>query len=424
MPQPPSIPRRFLQALLVAVFAAFLLLPAFQKATGIPPRKRLGGITNKIREFPQWAPKSWLDGSYARTMDTWIAEQIGIRGWLVNLNRQIRYSCFGQVEGAPLRKRALVLGKPPVLYENLLMTDALRPPQIPAEQMDNYAFNLARMQRLLREQGKAFLVVVAPNKALIYTNSLPAWAEGRVSDAHSDYRPFVDALRRHNVPCLDSMELFRELAPEYPGLVPAHGIHWGHHGAWVVWQRAIPLLNQQGVLPEIPVLETVELIEDKPAGMSDELRGQLNLFASPYSAPVPCLYPVAAPPPAETEGMLDVLVVGDSFGFGMVDALARSRLCRNVYYWFYMQSGKAAHPAAYDSREKRGLSSIVSIGAMPSTDENGRRMLEGKNLVLLVVTTFNIDKFSWGFDRLVNRLYGNPDDNPPLYQPGEVNLGD
>lgn len=424
MTTPASIPRRIFCGLLIAVFAAVLLLPLFSQITKIPPDRRLGGFRYRIREFPAWTLRSWLSGQFASTVDAWTGEHIGLRGWQVILNRQLRYWLFGQVEAAPLRKRAMVIGTPPMLYENILLVDALRQAQIPSDQMEDYADRLARMQAQLREQGMAFAVVVAPNKALIYTNSLPAWARPYIHDGHTDFKPFVDALRRRDVPCLDTMTLFRELTPEHPDLVPPHAIHWGHHGAWIALQQLIPLINRQDLLPPIPVPETEDLIMDKPSSMNDELRGQLNLLSGPHMAPIPSAYPVAAPLPPGVEPMLDVLIVGDSFGFTFMDALARSRLCRVIHYWFYMKSLKQAVPAAFDSREIRGLPHFAGLGVQRPTDENGTRILEGKNVVFLVVTTFNIDKFSWGFDRLVNRLYGDSDEELPPVEDPDVNLAD
>ena len=124
------------------------------------------------------------------------------------------------------------------------------------------------------------------------------------------------------------------------------------------------------------------------------------------------------------EPTLSALVVGDSFGFTLVDAMARSRLCNSIYFWFYLLRGKEAVPSAFDSRELRALPTPAGIGLTARSAENGRRMLEGKNLVVFVITTFNIDKFSWGFDLLVNRLYGNPDEDAHLAREIEVNLED
>jgi len=428
MPPTLSIARRCFQGLLVFLAAALLSFPYFQHAVGRPADKPLSGFTPRTKAFPQLTLRTWLDGSFAKTVDLWAAEHVGIRGWLVALDRQIRYSCFGQVEPAPLRKRALVIGTPPVLYENILLIDALRPPQITPERMDAFAARLRRTQDLLRQRGAAFLVVLAPNKALVYPETLPAWARKRVSDTNTDSRAFIEALRRHDVPLLDTMSLFRELRPQYDDLVPPHAIHWGHQGAWIAWQRAIPLVNRQELLPELPVPEAVDVIMDKPSSMNRELRDQLNLFFSDHGELIPSAYPVVDPLPDGMEAPLNALVVGDSFGFTFVDAMARSRLCKVIHFWFYMMRGKGADPGFFDSREHRALPAPAGIGIMNRSIENGRRMLEGKNLVVFVITTFNIDKFSWGFDRLVEQLYGDPDAAAPAPEDFdeeiEVNLGD
>lgn len=428
MPLPPSIARRCFQALLVALTATLLFFPYFQHVAGWPADKPLGGFRPRTGAFPALTWTSWFNGTFAQTVDLWATEHVGVRGWLVALDRQIRYSGFGQVEPAPLRKRALVIGTPPVLYENILLIDALRPPQVSPERMELFAARLRRTQELLREQGIPFVVVLAPNKALVYPDTLPAWARARVSETNTDYRAFIDALRRHEVPLLDTMALFRELRPQYDDLVPQHAIHWGHQGAWIAWQHAIPLVNRQELLPELPVPETAGVVMDKPSSMNRELRDQLNLFCSEHGDLIPSAYPVVDPLPAGQEGQLNALVVGDSFGFTFVDAMARSRLCKVIHFWFYMMRGKGADPGFFDSREHRALPAPAGIGIMNRSIENGRRMLEGKNLVVFVITTFNIDKFSWGFDRLVEQLYGDPDAAAPapedFVEEIEVNLGD
>ncbi len=424
----PTLARRCFQAFLVALTAALLFFPYFQHVAGWPADKPLSGFRTRTGAFPDLTRTSWFDGSFAKTVDLWATEHVGIRGWLVALDRQIRYTCFGQVEPAPLRKRALVIGTPPVLYENILMIDALRPPQVPPDRMEIFAARLRRTQDLLREQGMAFVVVLAPNKALVYTDTLPSWARRRVSETNTDYRAFVDALRRHDVPLLDTLALFRELRSQYDDLVPPHAIHWGHQGAWIAWQHAIPLVNRQELLPELPVPEAVDVIMDKPSSMNRELRDQLNLFFSDHGELIPSAYPVVDPLPDGMEAPLNALVVGDSFGFTFVDAMARSRLCKVIHFWFYMMRGRGADPGSFDSRAERALPAPAGIGTMHRSIENGQRMLAGKNLVVFVITTFNIDKFSWGFDRLVEQLYGDPDAAaaaPENFEEEiEVNLGD
>lgn len=404
----PSIPRRVLQGTLVGLFAMVLLMPLAQQTTRIPEDRPLGGFRYRTQEFPQWTCAGWLNNEFAPAADAWIGEHLGLRGWLVMLNRQIRYSLFGQVEAAPLRKRALVIGKPPYLFENILLLDARLPLRVPPDQMEAFAGRLARTRDLLRDRGMAFLVVVAPNKALIYTNALPAWARARISGTNPDQVAFKDALARHAVPVLDTQDMFRDLSSRPPDVVPPHGIHWSHYGAWLTLQQAIPLINRQAVLPALPVPGTEDLVMDTPSSMNDELRGQLNLFSSRHGTPVPSAYPVAAPLPPGAAPMLDVLVVGDSFGFTFLDALARSRLCRTLEFWFYAKNAKAAEPAAFDSREIRGVPRIAGLEMPPGREAATARLLAGKNLVFLVVTTFNIDKLAWNFDQLVEGLYGDP----------------
>ena len=254
MPVPPSILRRFICALLIALFAALLAFPLFQQLTGHPADQELLGFRPRSDELPNWTARRWLDGDFAVETDGWIRDHIGLRGWMVKINRQLRYSLFGQVEPAPLRKRALIIGKNGILHENIYLTEALREPVIPPERIDTFVVGLAQVKELLAQQGAAFLVVAAPNKARLYPETLPGWAPPLIRTP-SDHEAFVESLKRHDVPVLDTMELFRELQDEHPDLVAPHGTHWSFHGAWVALQHAIPLINEQRLLPELPVPE-------------------------------------------------------------------------------------------------------------------------------------------------------------------------
>jgi hypothetical protein len=413
MPAQPSIWRRSLGGFLLALFAALLFLPLFAQFTRMPPDKNLVGLRARTKEFPLWTGQAWLNGQFSTDASAWIREHAGLRGWLVALNRQLRYSLFGQLAPAPLGMHAVVIGKAPMLYEKIYLTGALRQPVVPPEKMEAFATSLERVQGILNEHGIAFLVILAPNKALFYADALPGWAQKHVSDENSDFPAFLEALRRHQVAHLDTMSLFRQLRPESPPLVAIHGAHWSFFGAWVAWQHAIPILNREGLLPEIPVPETEELILRPALDMDAELRAQLNLFSSRHADRIPAPYPVAASLPPGKEQMLDALIVGDSYGFGLMDALARSRLCRRIHYWYYMRSIYEVSTGSFDSRRDRLLNRGKSLGRFPPTSENGRRFLEGKNLVLIVLTSFNINKYSWNFNSMVKRLYGSPDASPP-----------
>jgi hypothetical protein len=402
-----------------------LLFPLFQQCVHWPAEKVLIGIRIRTAEFPQWTVKTWQSGQFSVEADAWIREHVGLRSWLVMLNRQIRYSLFGQVAPAPLHKRSVVIGKAPFLHENLYIAEALRRPVVTPEKMEVFAKSLAQVQDLLNAHGVAFLVILAPNKALLYSDTLPRWAQARVADQNADFPAFLEALQRHQVSCLDTMALFRKLRPEFPDLVTPHSSHWSYHGAWVAWQHAISILNQQHILPEIPVPATEKLVLQNPLNMDDELREQLNLFWGAHLTPIPAAYPVVASVPPESEQKLETLIVGDSYGFGLMDALARSRLCNHIQYLFYMHSAYEAVPGFFDSHQACVMGRYDNLGLFRNSNENGQRFLAGKNLVLLVLTSFNIDKYSWGFDRMVNRLYGNSGDTPlPLYNESTVDLED
>jgi len=417
----PSIPRRCFCGGLIALFAALLFLPLFQQCTGIPQDQVLLGFRNATGEFPAWSLKRWQNGSFAMETDSWIREHAGLRATLVKVNRQLRYSLFGKMTPAPLPNHSLVIGKGDMLHENLYLQEAINPPRMTPEKMEAFGERLALLQRLLKEQGMAFLVIAAPNKARLFPETLPAWARKHIRKDNHDYENFMEVLEKNQVAHLDTMELFARLQAEHPELMGTHSAHWSFYGAWVTWQNAIPLINSQQMLPTIPVPETDEIVWEPAIDMDTELRGQLNLFTSRHTNAVPAAYPVASDLPPEMEPPVNALIVGDSYGFGLMDALSRSRVCNTVQYWFYMSSLYECPGGSFESRDHRILSCNEKLGHFRSNDKNGKRFMADKNVVILIMTGFNIDKMTWGFDRMINRLYGDPDDNLPLDSEVSVN---
>ena len=83
----PSIPRRCFQGFLVALAAALFLFPFFQHAAHWPADKQLSGIRTRTEHFPDLTFQTWMDRSFSQTADIWTSEHVGIRGWLVALNR-------------------------------------------------------------------------------------------------------------------------------------------------------------------------------------------------------------------------------------------------------------------------------------------------------------------------------------------------
>ncbi len=411
MPAKPSIPRRCFCGILVALFAALLFLPLFQQITGIPKDQDLIGFRNATDAFPSWTLKRWQNGSFAMETDAWIREHAGLRGTLVKVNRQLRYSLLAKMTSGPLPTHSLVIGEGNILHENTYLQESIEPSRMTPEKMEAFGERLARLQGLLQDQGMAFLVVVAPNKARLQSDTLPRWAQSRMQEDNHDHQDFVDILKQHQVSTLDTMDLFTRLDPELPGLMAPHSAHWSFHGAWVAWQHAIPLLNLQQILPEITVPQTAELIWEPAIDMDTELREQLNLFAGPHEKASAAAYPVAADLPPGQLPQLNALIVGDSYGYGLLDALTRSRLCKTVQYWHNMNTVYECPAGTYESRDYRILPCNDRLGYFQSNDENGQRFMADKNIVILIMTGFNIDQAGWGFDRMINRLYGDPNDN-------------
>jgi hypothetical protein len=322
---------------MVAVFCILLAVPMSAKVLRWPPDARLHGVEARIH-MPPFRCSDWFDGAYQREVETYLAQRTGLRGFFVKLFNQANYSLFGKLAGGDgTRCRE---GADSWLYEEVYLREYMSRSGMPHDRISLFSRRLAALQYSLAEQGIEFLLVVAPSKAEVYPERLPGsirLARCAVETTNA-YEALIPALVEQNVRYLDTHRLFLDIKTNHPPLFAAGGTHWNYYGVQIAVHEAMKRLESETALRFCVAPGIERIVWQQPVGTDLDLRNILNLwrFEAHGMADVP--YPVVGPV-ARRAGVpkAKVVIVGDSFGFTLVDALARTEAFDRIEFLYYFK---------------------------------------------------------------------------------------
>lgn len=247
--------RKIAQYLLIAAFLAALFLPHVLWSF-VPEAERLTtGENRTLAEYPTLTPETIA--AFPKAWEAWYDDHLPFRKQLVNLNNQLSYFVF-----RTSTNDNVVLGRDNWLfYNNPVDGDPMGQytgeTVFSEEEMILIADKLTRFRDMLEEQGKEFVVFIAPNKARVYSEYLPekygepAW--DNPVDKLTEHLSMNTDLRI--VTAIDPLLMTRYQQPELP-LYYATDTHWNALGAYVGAQA---LLWELGY--ELPSLEDIGIVD-------------------------------------------------------------------------------------------------------------------------------------------------------------------
>jgi hypothetical protein len=377
------------------VFAVLLSLPLFQQATGLPKDIPLGGV--EVREpAPVFTWADWFEGDYAAAVDKWLLGEVGLRGFMVNLACQINYSVFGRIGLSGGTE--IVEGRDHWLYERAYIKWAVQKHPLAAKKAVQFSEQAARVQQALARRGIAFALVIAPSKAEIASDHLPPeiTLPARVTLA-ADSR-LISELEKRGVLVLDGHRLFLELKDKEAFLFPPTGIHWSIQSAWLVWQNLAARLQTHAACAEMPVQPIDRIVWHSPLGADSDLRMLLNLWHFEPDGPKLLPYPIVAPPPDAVRNRYAALVVGDSFTFALIDAMARSGTFRQIDLLYYNKRRITYPSPSFDQAPNRLIADAgIDMGPLDKEHMGWDDLLLNRQMVILLINEIHLKDTGWNF---------------------------
>lgn len=379
-----------LKFLLVFLFAYFLGVVGLQTYWPfLPPGPTLHGVITPPAA-PEWDWDSLKRGASFRAVEDNVSASVGLYNWWVCLDNQVNYTLFGETQRRPGGTH-VVAGPDDWLYEHHYITHAVKPGTMTEEQLRAALERIRRVQDKLTARGLPFLLVVAPSKAEVYPEHVPAVYWGGRSPARvvTNFERARPLFAEYGINVYDGPARFAAWKRAMPDhLFTRSGTHWSYYASFHVLKDLRERLNPVLRHP-LPEFRLRSLHNRSPRGTDEDLLALMNLLVEdPYShdSPYPSLvFQTDVPRPQ----LPRILWVHDSFGWALIDLLYPANAARPSESLYYFKN-------AYKIPGKTKLTRDLR-----KTD--WETYLQGYDAVVMVWTEIAFDFMGWGFFEEMDR---------------------
>ncbi|OON70782.1 alginate O-acetyltransferase AlgX-related protein [Hymenobacter sp. CRA2] len=373
-----SIPL-LIKRLLFGVLLIGLMLPALQTQFQLlDPPEELGGYAEAAPK-PEFNWPSLLDNSFQPAFERYMEEQIGFREVLIRLRNQVAYSVF-RVSKA----NKVLVGGDDVLFDETAIRAYLGQD---FKGLDNIRPNVRRfkvVQDTLARHGVLLVFAIAPDKANFYPEHFPAYFQ-QLPRSQSNYQAYAQEMKARGVNVIDLAAAFQQWkdTASYP-LFPRGGIHWSGYGITLAADTLFHYIEQRGHLDLADFRSTGREVVDETHDTDNDVAKAMNLLVPP--APFRMAYPhIAFDPPKPGQVKPNLLVVGDSFNWGLIGFYPfYTTLFDKFQFWYYNQE------IAYGN-------SLTRPGQTQVSQLDRKAELLAQRVILVLFTQHNLGGFDGNF---------------------------
>jgi hypothetical protein len=199
--------RRLADRLLVCLYVALATVPAFAMWMRIKDHRLEGALAPA--PLPELTLASVRSEDYQTKFTGWFEGRLGLRAWSIWIDNTLLYHLFGETKwGSHVQ-----VGRDGMLFERDDITYFNKSgPLLPQpKNIEQLADDIARLQTLLRANGKALVPIFIPSKTTFYRDKVPAlWTRAlgdpRPSTEHV-YLAMKRALAARGIVFVDGIEM-------------------------------------------------------------------------------------------------------------------------------------------------------------------------------------------------------------------------
>lgn len=379
MSQQPTY-KRLKQVIFIGIIG-LLFLPMIQHKFRFFEETPLNGAFQSSTK-PELNKENWFSGKYQEGQDKYITEHTGFRPGWVRLYNQWNYSLFDVV-----RANGVIEGKEHYLFEENYILAYYGSDFIGDDKIRETSRQLKLVQDTLRKKGIELVVLLAPGKASYVPEYIPvkydSWKKGK-----TNFEGYRSEFKKQVVSHIDMHTWFESMkkTTNYP-LFSKTGIHWTAYGQFLVADSMTKYVSKV-TKHEIPhyVLEKMELSDVALLDDGDIQKG-LNLMSDIRDLRL--AYPKFHPNREPKKGDPKVMVVSDSFYWGLFNANVSHFLFNDGEFWYYNEQ---IYPNSYT---KETL----------AKDQDLNKKLEENKVVFIICTDANLPRLGFGFIERAYELY-------------------
>ncbi len=366
-----------LQKILIIIVLLLLNAPWLSDVLGFKEPHPLHGESTII-EAPEFSFANLWRGEFQTSVDDFSRTNFLLRGMAIRTRNEIDYSLFFERHA-----KSIIAGSEGYLFEENYVLAALG---LDAISEDTVSERVSRLSRLSIATGVPFLVILAPGKGSYFREFLPKeYLEIMGQSENRMYEMWLDQLVLKGLRFLDLNSFFRL----YTEVFPKNGIHWSE------WAQvdAINMISDTllDILPDS--LRPARLMIDSSyrstimEGTDDDIEQGLNLWRNIPDLEATYYNTHWEDVPAFKRPR--ILVIADSYAWGLVNKGLLREGYRDSEFWFYNQGVHGPN--------------IVQKGASPqtvhgfSTKAEFEQVISGFDAVVLLSTDANLPRFPFNF---------------------------
>ena len=341
--------RRWLDRILISLFAGFLSLPVLDLAFHVDPTTP-PSENRLLAAFPQRADGLAGLKTFMAKWEIYFNDHFGCRKTLVTWNNKLKWSLFEEKNA-----RNVLVGTGGWMYasEKRMVEHFRGALQFTEPELQAWQKLLERRRDWLAQRGIKYVFVLAPDKHSVYPEYLPSWLKDLGGRTKADQ--FFDYMKAHS-----TVEIFDPrpvlLAAKKTNFVYLKtDTHWNQLGAFLACEELVRQMSEQQLLGMAPLsLDSFTLTNRiKAGGDLVNLRGiriSMNESNAIFLLPKPELPKVATVVPSGEQVMGEAtaknpqghglaMVHTDSFGRGWIPFLGYE-FGEADFYWQYALDGR------------------------------------------------------------------------------------
>lgn len=337
----------------------------------------------ELSSKPVLTKESWFSGKYQESQDKYIQEHTGFRPGWVRLYNQWNYSLFNIANAS-----GVIRGKNDYLYEESYIKAYYGTDFLGHDRIQEITRQWKAIQDTLNQKGIHLVVLLAPGKASFYPEFIPDNYK-EATRGKTNYEVFKSQFINQSVTHIDMHSWFESMkkTSKYP-LFSKTGIHWSAFGQFLAVDSLSKFISVS-CKTQIPQLILDTIIESSQPRFGDDDIGQgMNLlFGIPeLKLAYPQFHPSRKPKSKDPK----VLVIADSFYWGLFNSNVSYKLFNKGEFWYYNEQ---IYPDSYTNKK------LVK-------DQNIQQKLRENKVVILLITDANLNRFSFGFLQMAAKEYG------------------
>ncbi len=361
---------------LFGVVLALLLLPWLEQNVHLFKPKPLGGAQPNS-ENVKFSVALWREVKFQEGQEKYISEHFGLRPFMVRFYNELFDRVFGEYQA-----QGVVMGKDGYLFEENYLLAASGRDYLGLDSITKLVSDLHLMEQDLAQKGKHLLVCLAPGKGSFFPDKMPDEYRYNGSTGRN-YPDFVRSLQQQQIEVFDVQDWFIKMkaTAKYP-LYPKTGIHWSTYGEYLV---ADSLIKQVSSLTQkqMPSLKLKGIDQDNtPRDRDDDIELGMNLLRNlpDFKMAYPKFEIMPLPKGKKAP---KVLVIGDSFYYGMYNWGMMEHVFQEGEFWYYN------HERLIPGKETSLIENL----------KNYAKEVQQFDVVILLLTEANLPRFGFGMQQ-------------------------